>query len=517
MKTAVVHLTAAFVLTGGLFSAKGEEPAAIPKKARDAMSFFVGDWEGDTYESGEKVETSASRRSWAPGKYCLTVEGEGDLNRGRIRAAGVTGWDTKANAVIEYWHASGGESLMVCYPLDKMKDNAWDGTHRLTSGDGKVTEGECRLTKTPDGFEYVARWMEEGKEVVRKSVARRVSPKKTAAGSESPRSAAAEPPTIPARAIEAMNVFVGAWEGEDIADGKKLGTNRARWRWVPGKYCLRIQWSGTHAGSQGGAILQFSGISGWDAKAGAVVEHWYGSQGQLLTNCYPVAKMKENVWEGTFAFTAPDGNRSEGECQFAVMPDENVWTGRATQDGKEVVFKSVSHRVKSEKAGDSEKQQAKEPPASHQHLKALGDATVGDWEGETVPWVDEAKDTEKAKKVFLRCSIRWTLGGAALEEKGTVGDGGFRGLEVWDGDSKQIKRFIVDLDGGVAQGTIVNRSGKWIFEESYVSADGKTRRSHTATMTIGPDGDTVTFVHDPVVIDGKPQKGYQDVLRRVRR
>ncbi|NLY02083.1 MAG: hypothetical protein GXY83_38865 [Rhodopirellula sp.] len=517
MKTGLVCLTAALLVASSLATANGEPSGGIPEKARQAMSFFVGAWEGETFENGEKIGASADRRSWAPGKHCLTVEGAVNQNGVEFRAAGVTGWDAKANAVIEYWHASGGESLMVCYPLETMKDNAWDGTHRLTLGDGKVTEGDCRLTKTPDGFEYVARWMEEGKEVVHRSVTRKVSAKKTATGSEMPSAVAAEPANIPARAIKAMNSLVGAWQGEDITDGKKLGTNRASWRWVPGKYCLRIQWSGTHDGSHEGMESQFAGICGWDARAGAVVEHWYGSQGHSLTNCYPLDKMKENVWEGTFAFTAADGKRSEGECQFTTMPDEGVWIGRSTKDGKEVIFKSVSHRVKPENVRDSVTQRAKEPPASHQHLKALGDAMVGDWEGETVPWVDEAKDTEKAKKVFLRCSIRWPLGGAALEERGTVGDGGFRGLEVWDGDSQQIKRFVVNSDGGVAEGTIVNRSGKWIFQETYVSADGKTRRSHTATMTIGADGDTVTFVHDPVVIDGKPQKGYQDVLRRLRR
>ena len=160
--------------------------------------------------------------------------------------------------------------------------------------------------------------------------------------SAKPNAADAKPATIPSEAYKIMKYFVGAWEGEDVSDGKKLGTNRDERLWAPGEYCLRIEWSGTHDG----AAIQCSGICGWDASVKGVVDHWFGTDGSSLMNCYPLDKMQEKVWEGTFRYTTADGKMSEGNCQFTPMPDEGVWIAHSTQDGKELVFKSVARRVK---------------------------------------------------------------------------------------------------------------------------------------------------------------------------
>ena len=35
-------------------------------------------------------------------------------------------------------------------------------------------------------------------------------------------------------------------------------------------------------------------------------------------NCYPLDKMKEKVWDGTFRFTTADSRTSEGNCQVTM-------------------------------------------------------------------------------------------------------------------------------------------------------------------------------------------------------
>jgi hypothetical protein len=354
MKTASFLLVAMLALSLAAPLALGEEPARIPAKAIEAMNFFVGAWEADTFENGEKIGANVDRRRWAPGKHCLTIEWLGTEKGVEWRAAAISGWDAKADALVEHWYGSQGQSLMVRYPLGKMKQEVWEGTASFTTGDGKSSDGECQLTKTPAGYDYVARSSQDGKEVVFKVITRRVNAKEAAIDSARPRETGAELGNIPAKAIEAMSFFVGGWEGDDNTDGRKLGANHVQRRWAPGKHCFTIEWSGTHDG----VASRSSGICGWDAKTDALVEHWYGSQGQSLMNCYPLGKMKENVWDGTFSFTTGDGKRTEGKGQFTTTPDEGVWVGWSTQDGKEVVFKSVAHRVKAKKASDSAKPRA---------------------------------------------------------------------------------------------------------------------------------------------------------------
>jgi hypothetical protein len=346
-------VTVAFVTAHPRTSA--EEPG-IPARAIHAMSFYIGDWEADHYADGEHIRTSVDRRLWAPGEHCVTMEWLG-LERGASwRAAAVAGWDAREKALIEYWHGSQGQSLVVRFPLEKMTDRVWDGHARFTEGDGTVTQGECRLTKTPDGFEYVHRTTQNGNETVLKIVARRVTTDKTASLLGQPCDASAERTNIPEKALAAMSYFVGSWEGEDITDGRSLGTNRDRRFWVPGQYCFKVDWSGTHDGTP----ARFFGISGWDAAARALVEHWFSSRGEALTTCYPVDEMRDTVWDGTFAFVTKDGTWSEGRCQFTADPNEGAWIGRSTQNDQEVVFKSVARKVQAAPATDLAEQSGPE-------------------------------------------------------------------------------------------------------------------------------------------------------------
>ncbi|MGI6414813.1 MAG: hypothetical protein ACOX1P_04025 [Thermoguttaceae bacterium] len=313
----------------------------IPKKAREALSFFVADWEAESYDGDKKVATSVDRRAWAPGQHCLTLDWSGTTDGVPWRASGIAGWDAKADAIIEYWHGSFGQSLVVCYPLDKMTPTVWEGTSRFTAADGTSSEGPCRLTKTPVGYEYVAPSKHDGKETIYRSVARRLKGKQSAV--EAVKAADAKPENIPEKAMAAMKYFAGVWkgEGEGGSDGVEV-TGHDRRYWVPGAHALRIEWSGAHDGIPS----QFSGLAGWDPKTKALVEHWFGSRGQVNNNSYPVDRMKGNVWQGTFSFVMPDGQYVEGKSTFTANPEEGIWVGRSTQDGKETVYKSVARKVK---------------------------------------------------------------------------------------------------------------------------------------------------------------------------
>lgn len=342
-----------FALSFAAPRAFSAESSKIPAKAFEAMSFFVGDWEAEAFENGEKIG-NVDRRRWAPGKHCLIVETSGGEEGAEYRDAAICGWDAEANALIEHWHGSLGSSATISYPLKAMSKDVWEGVFSYITGDGKSSEGKCQLAKTRDGFVWTGRWMQDGKEAELKSVARKVTG--MPAAKDTPQ-AGVGPPKVPAKAIKAMGYFVGSWEGEDITDGRKLGDNHDQRRWMPGKHCLWINWSGTHDG----VASQFSGICGWDPKAKAIVDHWYGSQGDLVMVSYPLDKMKENVWEGTFKYVTGDGKSNEGTCQFTTTPERGVWIARSTQDGKGLVFESIAHRVKPKKtSGDSPKKQSRE-------------------------------------------------------------------------------------------------------------------------------------------------------------
>lgn len=75
---------------------------------------------------------------------------------------------------MEHWHASDGLSVTVRYPLAAMKDDIWTGSFSATFTDGQQFDGDCVLQKTATGFEWTAKWVENGQEMVRKSITQRV-------------------------------------------------------------------------------------------------------------------------------------------------------------------------------------------------------------------------------------------------------------------------------------------------------------------------------------------------------
>ena len=172
MRAIAATLVTAVALSVTAPASTAADSPGIPKKALDAMKFFVGKWEGGSTVNGEEIAKENDERSWVPGKYCLTMKGSGIEKGARIQYSGICGWDAKGKQLVENWHASDGLSVVVRYPLKKMGVDAFEGRIKVTLGDGTVIQGKCRLDKTDDGFVFTSPADEEGK--VRKGVSRRV-------------------------------------------------------------------------------------------------------------------------------------------------------------------------------------------------------------------------------------------------------------------------------------------------------------------------------------------------------
>ncbi|MHB8897182.1 MAG: hypothetical protein ACYC6Y_00395 [Thermoguttaceae bacterium] len=78
-----------------------------------------------------------------------------------------------------------------------------------------------------------------------------------------------------------MAFLQGKWEAENTEGGAARGPSVDQRRGAPGRYCLRVVWSE----SRNDAQWRCAAIVGWDARLGAVVEHWYGTGGESLVNC----------------------------------------------------------------------------------------------------------------------------------------------------------------------------------------------------------------------------------------
>ena len=174
MKKAL-SLSLAFVL--GLFInsvASAQDKENIPKKALKELDFMAGRWQSEMYENGQEIGTAVGERKWSPEKYCLLFSASFVLHGEEFEASGISGWTRKGRAIVEHWYASNGASLTVRYPLNKMKDDAWEGTHHLVHADGSERKGPCKLQKGNDQWTYTVEWEENGEKKNSKSVSRKL-------------------------------------------------------------------------------------------------------------------------------------------------------------------------------------------------------------------------------------------------------------------------------------------------------------------------------------------------------
>lgn len=149
-------------------------------------------------------------------------------------------------------------------------------------------------------------------------------------------------PEVPAKAIEAMGFLLGDWEAENYENGEKIGASKDCRTWADGGHCLKISWKGTDRGGE----WQADAVAGWDAQDNALIEYWFGNQGQSLKNRYPLDKMTENTWDGDFTFVTRERVVMQGTCRVTKTADGFVYESTCTQDDEELVFKSVTRRFK---------------------------------------------------------------------------------------------------------------------------------------------------------------------------
>lgn len=147
---------------------------SIPPMALKALQFFVGRFQGETFVNGEKIGGGIDERKWMPGKYCVLMSGTDTEAGSQLYSAGLSGWDAKGKQLVETWHDSNGLHAAVRYPLSGMKADAWQGNFSVTYPDGRSYDGLCTLDIEDNGWTWTARWKEDGKEMVRKGVSRRM-------------------------------------------------------------------------------------------------------------------------------------------------------------------------------------------------------------------------------------------------------------------------------------------------------------------------------------------------------
>ena len=150
------------------------EQGGIPARARRALSFFLGKWESETYQNGEEIGEDNDSRTWLPGKHAILMKTVGTENGAQLHSSGISGWDAKGKQIVESWHSSDGLFATIRYPIQGMTKDMWSGDFTVTFGDGSRYDGECSLHVQKKGWTWVARWVEDGKQMERKSVTRRV-------------------------------------------------------------------------------------------------------------------------------------------------------------------------------------------------------------------------------------------------------------------------------------------------------------------------------------------------------
>lgn len=151
-----------------------EAAGAIPPKALQALQYLVGKWETETYVNGEKVGAGVDRRRWLPGGHAISIVTVGREADAPLRGSAIAGWDAKENQVVEYWYLDSGLSGAIRYPLSGIQEKTWTGNLTVTPPNGQQIDGTCVLEKTDTGFEWTATWQQDGKQMERKGITRRL-------------------------------------------------------------------------------------------------------------------------------------------------------------------------------------------------------------------------------------------------------------------------------------------------------------------------------------------------------
>ena len=153
---------------------------------------------------------------------------------------------------------------------------------------------------------------------------------------------AEETSSIPDTVLNELEFMVGRWETEMMENGEKVGSATHERKWSVDKHCLVFTWSMELHGEK----VEATGISGWNPKGKAVVEHWYGSDGAYLSIRWPIGKMKMDAWEGIHRFVKPDGKESKSPCRLEKGDAQWIFTTEwEDAEGNKVSGKNITRKV----------------------------------------------------------------------------------------------------------------------------------------------------------------------------
>ena len=314
------------VLIGtSLYAQQKKDSGAIPPEISNAMQVLVGEWEFAIERDGKTIKETWVTR-WADGKHCQVAR----VNEEGVQATSIMGYDRSTGQITELAFYSSGDYFLFRYKVDA--SGVWQGDG-IGVDQGKPFTEKLELKKLgPGKLQWKAYDFVLGGEKQPDLIAIATRAKKQQVKID-----------IPQKALDALQFFVGDWEGETDQNGEKIGMGRDKRRWTPGKHCIQMTSSGVESGN---ARVGY-GVCGWDAHDDQLVEQWFVSDGLSVIVRYPLAKMTDDVFSGSFTVTFPDGTVCDGTCELKKNNAGFTWIARWEQDGKEIVRTSEARRVSS--------------------------------------------------------------------------------------------------------------------------------------------------------------------------
>ncbi|TWU28783.1 hypothetical protein [Novipirellula artificiosorum] len=146
---------------------------------------------------------------------------------------------------------------------------------------------------------------------------------------------------IPEKAIKAMESFIGTSSITSKQTDDTPSTGCDKRIWLPGGQTVVI--SSVHV--KDGKSVFGNGTCGWDSNGNALVERWFDTTGLCSNIRYPLDKITDEQWEGTFIATFGDGIEREGTCVLKFTETGREWTAIWQQDDQEMVYKNVAKSV----------------------------------------------------------------------------------------------------------------------------------------------------------------------------
>ena len=157
--------------------------------------------------------------------------------------------------------------------------------------------------------------------------------------------------------------------------------------------------------------------------------------------------------------------------------------------------------------------------ATKEQLKELGDILVGKWVMESTTDISIEGVCKVGDKFVENTSYEWVSNKTALLEQRaytindkTVAEGAT--LVGWDAPKKQIRSTYFDSLGSSFQSTWKKTQRGFTLQHKGTAADGKKSASRN-TVTVSPDGKTLTFKVTDRVHGDEQLKDIEAVYRRV--